>query len=891
IADMMPRTHYMQKASMASMGARSEELENVDGVNQIMRNTFHINTGTDNFMEGAWMANISHTEWTWAIRSGDFDNDGLPDLFFCNGVPRQFNHSDLPPLNHQSLVGFTHWDHYKNTPERREQNMAFRNRGDFQFDDVSTDWGLAHIGMSYGASLGDLDGDGRLDLLTSNLQDPLSVYLNAGKTGNRVIVELKGTQGNLRGIGALVVLEAEDGTIMSRQLFPYGGFLDADEPTVHFGLGDRKLIKSLRVDWPSGQSQLFRDLAVNQHYTITEPAEKIEKKPPVKSRAPESPWFHRSKALAGFRHVEEEYDDFDLQPLMSLKLSQLGPGLAWGDIDGDGDPDLYLGGAAGQPGQLFRNDTQEESAEIVLTPEPAPVFSVDAVMEDMGAAFIDVDSDGDLDLYVSSGSIECNPGDDMLRDRLYLNGGKGDFTRAPEGSLPDIRESSSVVAPADFDRDGDLDLFVGTRSIPGDYPSIPRSVLLRNDGGKFTVVAPETAPELERCGLVCGALWSDVDNDGWQDLLVTTDWGPVRLFRNQEGTLTDATKEAGLDGDGLERLGWWTGIDGRDIDNDGDIDFVVSNMGKNTRYQASLEFPELLLYGDFDETGKDHIVEARFLVEKGKKICYPWAGFMEAGHAMPYIADDLQTFHNYASLPLTGIYNIAKLEKAKQYRANQMNTSVLINDGEGHFTLKPLPVLAQISPAFGVVLRDIDLDGRVDCYLVQNHFHPADEIGEMATGISLLLRGTGNTEEPFEPVWPRQSGLEVPGDAKSLTAVDLNHDGREDFVIGVNDADPEIFINATESAQQTRSLTVRLAGAPGNPQAIGARVTATAGNLPPQTAQISGGGSYLSQSDTSLVFAVPTDTEDVALEIRWPDGQTQKTSVKSASRFVTVERK
>ncbi len=705
------------------------------------------------------------------------------------------------------------------------------------------------------------------------------------------VVELKGTQSNLRGIGALVVMETPDGEIQSRQLFPYGGFLDADEPLVHFGLGEQESITSLRVDWPSGQSQLFRDLPVNHYFTITEPAGKVEKKPPVKSRAPQDPWFTRSEALRGFRHVDEEFDDFDRQPLMSLKLSQIGPGQAWGDIDGDGDVDLYLGGAAGQPGQLFRNDTARGSTEIRLVPDPAPVFSVDAVMEDMGAAFLDIDSDGDLDLYVASGSIECEPGDEVLRDRVYLNNGKGEFSRAPEGTLPDIRESSSVVAAADFDRDGDLDLFVGTRSIPGDYPAIPRSVLLRNDGGKFTLVDADAAPGLERCGLVCGALWTDVDNDGWQDLLVTTDWGPVRLFRNREGTLEDATVEAGLDGDGLERLGWWTGIDARDIDNDGDIDFVASNLGRNTQYQASLAFPELLLYGDFDETGVDHIVEARFLVEKGAKICYPRAGFMAAGSAMPYIADELQNYHNYASLPLTGIYDVKKLEKAKQYRANQMDTSVFINDGKGHFTLKPLPVLAQISPGFGVVLRDVDLDGRVDCYVVQNHFHPAEDIGEMATGTSLLLRGTGDPEAPFEPVWPRQSGLEVPGDAKSLAAVDLNQDGREDFVIGVNDADPEIFVNETGKHHQTQSLSVRLAGAKGNLQAIGARVTARAGDLPPQTAEISGGGSYLTQSDSALVFAVPAGTEEVALDIRWPDGRTQQTSVKAASRSVLLEQK
>lgn len=894
IADMMPRAHYMQKASMASMASRSEELENVNGVNQLMRNTFHINTGTDQFIEGGWMADVAHTEWTWAIRSADFDHDGLNDLFFCNGVPRQFNHSDLPPINHQTLVGRTSWDHYENAFEgktRREQNMAFRNLGDFQFEDVSVAWGLDHLSMSYGASLGDLDGDGRVDLLTSNLDDPLSVYLNSDSDGNRITIDLKGTQSNLHGIGAQVTVETPDGKIMGRQLFPTGGYLDADDSQLFFGLGDQEKVTTLKVSWPSGQVQVFRDLDPNQHYLVTEPADPAEKPKPTKSREPEGTWFTKSDALEGFRHVEEDFDDFDRQPLMLLKLSQLGPGQAWGDIDGDGDSDLYLGGAAGQPGMIFRNHTKDGSSEIELQPDPAPAFSVHAMSEDMGAAFLDVDGDGDLDLYVASGGVECDPGEEVLRDRLYLNDGSGDFSIAPKDSLPDLRESSSVVAPADFDRDGDLDLFVGTRSIPGDYPAPPTSVLLINEGGKFSPAPEDTAPGLRQTGLACGAIWSDVDNDGWIDLLVTHDWGPIKLYRNQEGNLNDDSEAAGLVGSGVDRLGWWTGIDGRDIDNDGDIDFVVGNMGRNTRYQAALDSPELLFYGDFDETGKRHIVEARFLVENGEQVCYPWATFSEAAMAMPYLGDDLRTFHNYAIRPLTGIYDIKKLESALQLKANRMDSSVLINDGSGNFEVASLPVLSQVSPSYGIVLRDIDLDGITDCYVVQNIYSVTDEVGEMATGISLLMKGTGNSEQPFEPVFSKTSGLEVPGDAKSLAAVDLNCDGREDFVIGINNDDPDIFVNEIPVPESTQPLRVELVAKKGNPQGIGARVTLSSEAIPTQTAEVRGGGSYLTQSEPTLVFAVPKGEGEVKLKIRWPDGTVEESSVATTSRTVTLEQK
>ncbi|MEO0416184.1 MAG: CRTAC1 family protein, partial [Verrucomicrobiota bacterium] len=283
LADMLPRTHYMQKASMASMKDRLDNLESVDGARQMMRNTVHINTGTDRFLESAWMSGVAATEWTWAIRSADFDCDGLSDLFFCNGVPRQFNHTDLPEINHSTLVGKTHWDHYRNTPERREQNMAYRNRGNLDFEDVSAKWGLAHVGMSYGASLGDLDGDGRLELVTSNLDDPLSIYWNRGNTGNRMVVDLIGRTSNRHGIGAVAKLTTESHGVQIRQLFPYGGFLDADETMFHFGLGE-DTEGELTIEWPSGIVQNLGKLQANQKYVVTEPETSVDFSKPVTSR-------------------------------------------------------------------------------------------------------------------------------------------------------------------------------------------------------------------------------------------------------------------------------------------------------------------------------------------------------------------------------------------------------------------------------------------------------------------------------------------------------------------------------------------------------------------------------------------------------------------------------
>ncbi|MEM1295102.1 MAG: VCBS repeat-containing protein [Verrucomicrobiota bacterium] len=887
LADMLPKTHYMKKASMANMADRLDNIENAGGARQTMHNVLHINTGTDRFLEGAWMSGVAATEWTWAIRSADFDNDMRADIFFCNGVPRQFNHSDLPTLNHQLLVGRTQWEHYKDTPERREQNLAYRNVGDFQFEDVSKSWGLDHMSMSYGASLGDLDGDGRMDLLTSNLEDPLSVYWNRGTSGNRVLIDLRGTQSNRMGIGCLVTAETADGVQQSRQLFPYGGFLDADECVIHFGLGEHTELASLRVDWPSGQRQRFTKLAANRRYAITEPNEEAPQAPPVQSRKPDNPWFIESDAMSEMRHEERIFDDYQIQPLLPFKLSQLGPGQAWSDFDGDGDDDLFLAGAAGQPGRLFRNDTSASSLDIKLTPVPCEALEEDAEHEDMGALFFDADSDGNLDLYVASGSVESKPGAEMLRDRLYMNYGDGNFQRAPQGTLPDLRWSGSVVAPADFDRDGDLDLFVGSRSVPGFYPLSPNSHLLLNEGGRFSRAK---IPLLTQAGLVTSAIWSDANGDSWPDLLITTEWGPIRLLINNKGKLEEATEAAKLDGPGLAMRGWWNGITGGDIDADGDIDYVVTNMGRNTQYQASLDSPELIFFGDFDNTGKSHIVEAQFLVEGGKKFCFPRRGFMAATDAMPSIADKMQTYHNYASVPITGIYEIEKLEKAEQFRANQMDHVVLINNGQAEFEVKPLPHISQVAPGFGVTLADVDLDGRLDAYLVQNHFEPPEEIGPLASGLSFLLRGTGDAAEPFEPIWSLESGLEVPGDAKSLAAVDVNQDGRIDFCAGVNDEAPKLFLNQTTGLRDTRPLRVRLAGKPGNLLGVGSQVRVEVAGLPAQLREVSGGGSYLAQSTSEVIFAIPNTAKgNVSISVRRPNGSKKTVRAKADQESINIQ--
>ncbi|HRX54114.1 MAG TPA: FG-GAP-like repeat-containing protein [Verrucomicrobiales bacterium] len=892
LADMLPTSHYMQKASMGAMGSRFKRLAKVGGPMQLMRNALYINTGTDRMMEGAWLAGVAMTEWTWGIRSADFDNDTLADIFFTNGIPRQFNHSDLPPLDHAHLVGRTAWDHYEGTPERREQNKAYRNLGNFQFEDVSHAWALDHVSMSYGASLADFDHDGRLDMIVTNLEDPLSLYRNQGATGNRLVVELAGRTSNRQGIGSRLVAELPDGTHLTRHFFPNGGYLDSDQAMVHFGLGNAEQVTTLTVDWPSGHHQVFRDLAINQRIRITEPEGSGSLPPAIRHQQGDKPTvFRESLVLKGFSHREADFDDYLREPLLPHRLSRLGPGQAWADVDGDGDSDLFLGGAAGQPGQYFQNATAPGSKEVVLYPVPVPDFLADAKYEDMGAVWFDADSDGDLDLYVASGSSEWEPGAPELRDRLYLNDGRGELSRAPEGALPDIREASSVVSAADIDHDGDLDLFVGSRSVPGQYPAVPRSVLLRNDKGVFHDVTNQVAPALERTGLVTSALWTDIDGDSWSDLLVTHDWGPIKCFRNVGGAaLADATENAGL----TNQTGWWNSLAAGDLDGDGDLDYVAGNFGQNTQYHASPEKPELIFYGDMDGSGKSQIIEANFepVSDNGneKMVCFPRRGFSCSSRAMPFLVDKVKTYHNFAKSALTDLYDVKRLEHSLMHKATTLESCVLLNEGEGRFTIRPLPHLAQVSPAFGIALRDVDLDGKLDCLIANNYFSPQIEVGPHDTGLGLMLRGTGKAEEPFTVVWPRESGMEAPNDSKSLGVTDLNLDGKPDFLISVNNGDPQIFLNQHDF-QGTRPLRIRLLGIPGNTRSVGTRVVVSASGMPAKVAEISAGGGYLSQSDSDILMALPDTLQGkMKVMIRWPEGGVSEVEVDSSMPYLEINR-
>lgn len=869
VADMSATSHFKQKTTMGVMGGKILARSQATRPPQYMRNAFFINTGTGRFLEAAFQSKIASSDWTWAVQFMDLDSDGWQDLVVTNGTVRALNDSDRAITPEQMKLKHE-WEYIKSYPPRKEKNRAYRNLGGQKFKDQSDDWGLGEETVSYAAARGDLDGDGDCDLVVMNGEEQVSIYQNTLAGGAQVLVELRGTRSNRFGLGAKIELSA-GGLTQHREMSGSRGYLGSNELVEHFGLGTETQVQRLRVRWPSGAVQEFAGLEAGFRYTITEPAGAVPAAPAGPAAAG-PPLF--TVADGPFtRHRETYYDDFKRQPLLPNQHSQLGGGLAWGDVDGDGDDDLYVGGAAGQEGELRLNEGKG-----VLEPQWVEAFLQDKECEDMGAVFFDVDGDGDLDLYVASGSSEFDAGSPALRDRLYVNDGRGGFTHADPAALPGLRHSSGPVAAADMDRDGQVDVFVGGRVIPGRYPLSPTSVLLKNQGGKFSDVAGGV-PGLAQAGMVTGALWSDVDNDGWLDLLLAIEWGPVKVFRNEQGRLREATAEAGLAG----RTGWWNSLAAGDVDGDGDLDYIATNAGLNTKYHASADHPVRLFYGDFEKDGNLQLVEAEY--ENG--VLFPVRGKSCSTRAMPHLAGKFSTFRDFAKASLAEIYTPTTLDASHQFSINTLESGLLLNNGAGVFEFRPLPWMAQLAPCFGAAVTDVDADGRADVVLAQNFFGPQVETGRFDGGLSVLLRGDG--AGGFAEVWPKESGLVVEGDAKALTVADLDGDAWPDLLIGRNDGAP-VALQRNVGAGAGRLLKVRVTGGKGG-SAAGARVIVRLAGGRRFVGEISAGSGYLSQSAPELHVGLGAEGVAQEITVRWPDGrETRQTGSWDGSKPVLLTR-
>lgn len=854
-ADMAATTHFDAKVNMGDMSKHRWLMEN-GWPRQIMRNMLYVNTGTDRFLETAWMSGVAQSDWTWAAKAGDLDGDGWVDLFLTNGMVRNFSDADIP-FDTGMLIGRTIWDIYEPTPPLPQENMVFQNEGDLQFRKAA-EWGLNESAMSYASALGDLDQDGDLDLVVINLDDPISLYRNEISTRNQIVFRLRGSASNTDGFGARLTIETPAGRQI-RYFNPINGFQSCNAPEIHFGLGEESIVNQLWVDWPSGTRQSVRNLSAGRRYLITEPATPLATTPPRSKPATQFTEVSHKLGL-NFQHRERRYDDYQRQPLLPAKLSQEGPGMAWADADGDGRDECFVGGAAGQSGGLYRRNPD---GHFGLIKGP---WQNDAQHEDMGCLWLDVDRDGDLDLYVGSGGVEGAPGADVFRDRIYLNQGNLRFTKADPKVLPHGAYATSTVVATDYDGDGDLDLFVGTRSTPGKFPLFPKSHLLLNesDVGRpphFRDVTNTLAPGLSQVGLVTGAVWSDIDQDGKPDLLVTCEWGPIRAFLNRAGRLEDQSDAAGL----LDHSGWWHSITAADLDNDGDTDYIATNAGINTKYGiASKEKPASLFYGDMDGTGQPHLVEAK----PGDKTILPIRGLSCSSTAMPALAEKFSTFRSFAAAGLVDIYTPKRLNEAHQYTASTFESGILWNEtsqGKVKFRWAPLPWLAQSSPGYGIAVTDVDADGQQDIFIVGNSYTREPETSLWRGNPGILLKGTPNGEFKITP-WTT-SGLLAPNDTKSLAVVNLNGDPRPDFVATENNGQLLAFANNQENQ---RTIAVRLAGPKGNPSGVGARIQIRFDDGTMLTQEIFAGSGYLSQSSPTAFFGCG-QRQPKEVSISWPD--------------------
>jgi len=767
--DMASEDHVRSKKNMGGMS--SEKFWGVVVVGfhyQYMFNTLQLNNGDGSFSDVAQSMGIAKTDWSWAPLFIDFDNDGHKDLFISNGYRRDSRDNDyIRNGDRREDIGFQ--EKLDLMPTTKIQNYIYRNTGDYHFDKKIKEWKIDFPVNTNGTSFADLDNDGDIDLVLNNSDEESFILRNDLKTkNNHIRINLVGPNQSL-GLGAKVQIKTENG-IQYQELQVTRGYISSVEDILHFGLGELDKIEEIRVDWLDGKSNILSNVKPNQVLNIDHAkSKKIEKSTDVQPKL----LTNISDQMTTIESKEYVVNDFKKEVLLPNKMSQLGPFMSSGDVNGDGLDDFYLSGSRRYAGRLF---IQNEKGDFTVKKGP---WIKEIEREELESEMLDIDNDGDLDLYVVSGGNEYDVSSELLYDQLYINDGKGNFTNETEARVPPMMTSGQSITSGDIDNDGDLDLFLGGRQTPGAYPYPPRSFVLLNEGGVFQDVS-DKSKDLLGPGMITDALFDDFDQDGDLDLVCVGEWMPIMFFENDKGAFSNVTLRMGDESE----VGWWYSIAKGDFNGDGKNDYIVGNLGNNNKFHPSKKNPLEIYFNDFDNSGTFDIVLAKYQ----NNVCYPVRGKQCSTEQMPFIARKFPTYAEFAEADITKLYGEDKIKASLNYSATTFKSVIMLSQN-GKYKSQNLPSVAQFSPINDSKVLDINGDGHLDVISVGNNHSAEVETIRYDAGTGLILLGDGNGN--FQQKRGIETGLYADGDVKDMIMMKIGN--KNCIVISANNSNIKWF--------------------------------------------------------------------------------------------------